>query len=432
MSGFVQSLILAGFSGVLAASGAWSGSAAQASTWQPDFTESVFVPSADLDCPVHFKISSEFNGSKLGFANRRFQLDLKELVDDSQLDILENELNYRGFLKGHYGYCTGEVDFSNRDFQRKLSIADGVVNLHIKRRNGEPLFGSAVAGVLVYEAKNVLRNPPTPIKVHASGIDPQAQKKLPGDQLGTRMVAYKRNFWQEEQIIEISFLNGSTADHNRIMQLAKRWQKYANIRFLKVNHNRGDIRVRVPGRDNADPFNHSMIGNQSANYSFSSDGRSWFEGTGGPSMSLAVMDSDVILHELGHAIGLQHEHQSPRADIPWNKEVVYRDMWELYGFDREKVDRNVFNKHTDAAASEYDPDSIMNYDWPASWTLDGTAQGRNLELSEWDEYIIGFVYPLKWQGESCSIAEPASRCRKDTYCKVQGSSSEGVCEFRRD
>ena len=34
--------------------------------------------------------------------------------------------------------------------------------------------------------------------------------------------------------------------------------------------------------------------------------------------------SRVVIHEFGHALGCIHEHQSPAADIPWDKEAVYR------------------------------------------------------------------------------------------------------------
>ena len=30
----------------------------------------------------------------------------------------------------------------------------------------------------------------------------------------------------------------------------------------------------------------------------------------------------VVLHEFGHALGAVHEHESPYASIPWNKEKV--------------------------------------------------------------------------------------------------------------
>lgn len=37
--------------------------------------------------------------------------------------------------------------------------------------------------------------------------------------------------------------------------------------------------------------------------------------------------SRTIIYEFGHALGLHHEHQSPTANIQWNKEKVY----EYYG-----------------------------------------------------------------------------------------------------
>ena len=34
----------------------------------------------------------------------------------------------------------------------------------------------------------------------------------------------------------------------------------------------------------------------------------------------------VVLHEFGHALGAIHEHLSPMADIPWDRDAVYKDL----------------------------------------------------------------------------------------------------------
>ncbi len=51
-----------------------------------------------------------------------------------------------------------------------------------------------------------------------------------------------------------------------------------------------------------------------------------------PTMTFAWLKDDnedeeyerVVLHEFGHALGLDHEHQSPNAKLRWNKVEVKR------------------------------------------------------------------------------------------------------------
>lgn len=103
----------------------------------------------------------------------------------------------------------------------------------------------------------------------------------------------------------------------------------------------------------------------------------------------------VALHEFGHALGLNHEHSSPGANIDWNKPVVYAAYWESQGWDKDKVDANVFKRYseTEINRTEYDPDSIMHYPIPREHVLDPSdVVGWNNELSKADKAMAAWLW----------------------------------------
>jgi hypothetical protein len=67
-----------------------------------------------------------------------------------------------------------------------------------------------------------------------------------------------------------------------------------------------------------------------------------------------------VLHEFGHVLGLIHEFQNPNADIPWNKDEVFKLMSGPPNFwSREAIEANLFSRPKGLRYREYDPESIM-------------------------------------------------------------------------
>ncbi len=68
----------------------------------------------------------------------------------------------------------------------------------------------------------------------------------------------------------------------------------------------------------------------------------------------------TALREFGHALGLIHEHQQPMANIPGDVPRLYAWYSKNQGWDKAKVDANVFAKYDPVTST-----SIMQYPMPA-------------------------------------------------------------------
>lgn len=106
------------------------------------------------------------------------------------------------------------------------------------------------------------------------------------------------------------------------------------------------------------------------------------------------MARSVVLHELGHALGLVHEHQSPNAQIPWNTEAVYAYYYDKHRWDRPYVDKHIFQKYAanESQFTVFDPTSIMIYPIPEEFTIGGFSVKWNQTLSKMDKEFVRSKY----------------------------------------
>ena len=84
-----------------------------------------------------------------------------------------------------------------------------------------------------------------------------------------------------------------------------------------------------------------------------------------------------MLHEFGHAIGLIHEHQNPKGGVNWNKVAVKHDLRGPPNYWNDvTIENNIFRFYPekDVIATKVDPQSIMMYPIPKSWTLMGSRR----------------------------------------------------------
>ncbi|MFJ4194970.1 peptidase M12 [Pseudomonas sp. NPDC089534] len=193
--------------------------------------------------------------------------------------------------------------------------------------------------------------------------------------------------WANGRTLKIAFMDSPDADRKRkIIAAASRWLPFINLKFDFVDGPQGDIRIATRTGSNS-----SMLGTDALLIH-----PDW------PTMSLGVDPQDpdfdvIVTHEFGHALGAMHEHQHPKANIPWDKPKVYEFYAnrEMNPLTREQVDVNLFEPFDtlEAIYTDYDRRSIMHHPVANALTLGDWENPINRKISKKDKKMMRQLYP---------------------------------------
>jgi hypothetical protein len=223
-------------------------------------------------------------------------------------------------------------------------------------------------------------------------LPPQPVRELPADMHPGRVRAIVNGSkkWTNRTVLHYWFFDGPEEQIDAVRGAFQEWKDLGlGLEFVEVSA-AAEAEVRIAFEDDG---SWSYVGKDVLD-----------EAATKPTMNFGWDLTDdfghtTALHEIGHTLGLPHEHQNPFAGIVWDEEAVYADLGgPPNNWDRPTVFNNVLRKlsRNEVDGSSWDPNSVMEYEFgpglikePQQYGLNGVHPAGG--LSDFDKEWV-----LKW------------------------------------
>lgn len=294
------------------------------------------------------------------------------------------------------------------------------------------LIGAAIPAPTSADDIYVIEHLPDPVQARLEMRDRQLASYLLTSDNGPSYTIEETKSWGPGATVRVAFRGGDVNLRRQIAETASTWTQYAN---LKLDFGTGGQYREWSSADSAYvaeiriAFDHSgywsLVGSDSVDSNIATAAES--------SMNFYDFDHSLppdwratVLHEFGHALAFQHEHQNPVGgcdkEFRWFDDPDYMPTQDTFGqyipdiqghrpgvftrlggppnnWPRERVESNLKQLPASRAfvSGPFDRESIMKYAFPA-WMFTRGQQSRcysirNSVLSGQDKEGAALVYP---------------------------------------
>lgn len=218
--------------------------------------------------------------------------------------------------------------------------------------------------------------------------NPDNQTATPVNTRRKRSAVHFENVWPPHSTLRIQFVSDTPKTlMEPIINAINQWQPFINLKLefytlhdIVPGDAVADIRITTDTEKNS-----SAIGTKARQVP-----------PDRPTMYLGMRPESpyfqaLVMHEFGHALGLQHEHQRRDAHIPWDYTKVYA-FYKKHGFNKNFVDKQMLETFPVISSTPYDPLSIMHYPVYNETTVGDFEIPYNFEISEHDKALVGTYY----------------------------------------